>query len=446
MNAATALLLLQAVVSPIELQLPAHIADRPLADTPHSYAITMHRGQALIGVVQQKGIDAVIVLRDSWGAVVFEVDSPNGSHGPEPIALIAPADGRFALEVRPFGAATAGAYDLILEPLRKATARDRGLVDGLGLYLGAFRDRGTALRLQSEGEFARSHALYRSARRDARRSLALRKRWLGADALESVAAHQLLGLIDDETGEYRSGERHFERALSILEARLGADHPGTMNTRSDLGYLRSAAGHYRDAIALFDAVLAAGERTGVPEAALANTLTGLGETLLRSMDFERAVSVLRRAVRIRETTVGLDHPTAHGATSLLGLVLVRRGAAAEGEAICARLDAVLQAGHGSSGHRATPNACLAEAAMLRGDFGAAVSRATSFVGLREASYGPDGPPTAEALTLLGRAQAAAGQKREAKSTLRRAYTVQKRRLGDAHPSTVATARALQTIS
>ena len=82
---------------------------------------------------------------------MFEMDSPNGSNGPEPIAWIAPAEGRFVIEIRPFAASTSGGYDLNLEALRPATARDRGLVDGLGLYQSAFRDRATALRLQAEG-------------------------------------------------------------------------------------------------------------------------------------------------------------------------------------------------------------------------------------------------------------------------------------------------------
>ena len=441
---AAAVLILQAMEPASELKPPVQTA-RQLATTPHTYLIAMNRGQALIGSVEQKGIDVVIVLRDPGGAVVFEMDSPNGSNGPEPIAWIAPATGRFVMEIRPFAASTSGGYELNLEALRPATSRDRGLVDGLSLYQSAFRDRGTALRLQAEGQFAPSIKLYRSARGQALKSLALRNRWLGPGSMEAAGVHELLGLIDDEVGDYRSGEQQFQKALDILEARLGAGHPGTITTRSDLGYLRSAAGHYDEAEAIFESVIAHGEKTGVPAASIGNTLTGLGETLSRTTKLDRAETVLRRAVAIRESSAGVDHPSAHGAMALLGLVLVRRGAVAEGLALCTKVESLVKSSHGSAGHQATATTCLAEASLLRGDCSGAIEHAQSALRIREASYGPDGPPTAEALTLLGRAQAAGGHAREAKSTLSRAYAIQKRRLGAKHPSTLKTQAALDDV-
>jgi len=105
----------------------------------------------------------------------------------------------------------------------------------------------------------------------------------------------------------------------------------------------------------------------------------------------------------------------------------------------------LKGSHGSAGHRATTNACLAEASLLRGDCTGAIERARSVLGIREASYGPDGPPIAEALTLLGRAQAAGGHLGEARSTLDRAHAIQERRLGDRHPATLQTVRALGVL-
>ena len=119
---AAAVLILQAMEPASELKLPVHIT-RELATAPHLYAIDVDRRDALMGSVEQKGIDVVIALRDPSGAVVFEIDSPNGSNGPEPIAWIAPSAGRFVIEIRPFAASTSGGYELNLEALRPATAR-----------------------------------------------------------------------------------------------------------------------------------------------------------------------------------------------------------------------------------------------------------------------------------------------------------------------------------
>ena len=209
--------------------------------------------------------------------------------------------------------------------------------------------------------------------------------------------------------------------------------------------MRSAAGDYEGAAALFEAVIAYGEKTAVPAPVIGNTLMGLGETLSRTSKLDRAEAVLRRAVAIRQSTVGVDHPMTHGAMSLLGLVLVRRGAADEGAAMCTEVESRLKGSHGSAGHRATTNVCLAEAALGRGECTQAIERSQSVVRIREASYGPEGPLTAEALTLLGRAQAAGGHTQEAKSTLARAYDVQRRRLGLKHPATLETLRALNEL-
>lgn len=93
----------------------------------------------------------------------------------------------------------------------------------------------------------------------------------------------------------------------------------------------------------------------------------------------------------------------------------------------------------------TARQLAAQASLLRGDCIGAIERARSMLRIREASYGPDGPPTAEALTLLGRAQAAGGHAATAKPTLARAYGIQKRRLGTKHPSTLKTLRALEDV-
>jgi len=61
----------------------------------HSYNLTLPAGKFLTGVVEQNGIDVVVTLFDVAGKKVFEVDSPNGSQGPEPIAFIAEEDGNY---------------------------------------------------------------------------------------------------------------------------------------------------------------------------------------------------------------------------------------------------------------------------------------------------------------------------------------------------------------
>ena len=440
--------LLVAVQTPQEpprLDLPANLTGRTFSGEPHIYRLTLERDHALIGRVEQKGVDLIIRLRDARGAVVLEVDSPNGADGPEPIAWIAPGDGDYRLEIHPFEQAAAGAYDLVILAPRAATTRDRELAEALSSYLVAFRDRGEALRLQGLGQYGKSNELYSGAKAQAENALAMRTRQLGAESIELVPIHQLLGLIEDEIGEYRSGVRHFARALEILEAAYGPDHPSTITTRSDLGHLRLAAGDYAGAALIFESVLAYRDRAG-DEARAANALAALGDTLARDNKLQRAEAALRRAVRVRESTIGGDHPSTGNALVALGTILVRRGSVDEGEAICKRIDARLNGAAGQSYHRAAVNGCLAEAAMRRRDFEEAIRRAESMVRLLEAAYGPHGPPTAEAVALLGSVQTAAGNPASARAALERALRIQQQRLGNAHPSTVKTAQALSRLA
>ena len=442
---AVLVLSLQTAPQPARLDLPVHLVNRVFSGEPHTYRLTLHRGHSLIGRVEQKGVDLVVRVRDGRGAVVFEVDSPNGADGPEPVAWIAPADGDYHLEIHPFEAASDGAYDLVIERSRAATKRDRELVEALSSYLLAFRQRGEALGLQGQGEFARSNALYLSAKRGAEKALRMRSRQFGTGAVELAPIHQLLGLIDDEIGEYRSGVRHFAKALEILEAAYGQDHPGTITTRSDLGHLRLAAGDYAGAAAIFESVLAHRDRTG-DQARAANALVALGDTLARDQQLEPAEAALRRAVHIRTSTLGPDHPSTDNARVSLGTILARRGAVDEAETICRRVDGRLTGATGGSHHRAAVNGCLAETARHKRDFAEATERAESMVRILEAAYGPNGPPTAEGLALLGSVYLAAGHALKARESLDRAVRIQEQRLGAEHPSTVRTRQALAGLT
>ena len=95
--------------TPLELGKPV---ERELAgDAAHSYRITLAANQFLHVVVEQKGIDVVVALFAPDGKKVAEVDSPNGSQGPEPILVMAEVTGTYRLEVRSFDAkAGAGRY------------------------------------------------------------------------------------------------------------------------------------------------------------------------------------------------------------------------------------------------------------------------------------------------------------------------------------------------
>ena len=55
-------------------------------DASHSYFVRMEMGQYLQAVVEQKGIDVAVTVYAPDEKKCFEIDSPNGAQGSEPVS------------------------------------------------------------------------------------------------------------------------------------------------------------------------------------------------------------------------------------------------------------------------------------------------------------------------------------------------------------------------
>ncbi len=87
----------------------------------HTYRIELDTGQFLRAVVDQRGIDVVVAVIGPDGQKIIEVNSPNGSHGPEIVTLEAPVTGIYHLEIRAFDKQVApGRYEVKIEQLLTA--------------------------------------------------------------------------------------------------------------------------------------------------------------------------------------------------------------------------------------------------------------------------------------------------------------------------------------
>lgn len=91
----------------------------------HAYRCQAESGQVIDIIVDQKGIDVALVLIGPDGEKLTEIDSPNGSKGPEPIAWMAKTAGNYRLEVRsPAPDASPGRYEIKLE-IRAPNQKDK---------------------------------------------------------------------------------------------------------------------------------------------------------------------------------------------------------------------------------------------------------------------------------------------------------------------------------
>ena len=132
----------------------------------HLYQITLAAGQYLHVVVDQRGIDVVATLFGPDGQKLDEVDSPNGTQGLEPVYLVAEASGNYQLEVRPLERnAAAGRYEVKIEELREATAKDRTRIAARRAFSEGknLRSKGTAESLRKSFEkFEEALSLFRA--------------------------------------------------------------------------------------------------------------------------------------------------------------------------------------------------------------------------------------------------------------------------------------------
>jgi len=96
----------------------------------HTYEINLKVDQFINLVVDQRGIDVVVTLLGPDGKQIVEVDSPNGSRGPEPVWYVSAAAGTHKVVVRSLDKeALAGKYEIRIEKQRAATTEDRKRAD-----------------------------------------------------------------------------------------------------------------------------------------------------------------------------------------------------------------------------------------------------------------------------------------------------------------------------
>jgi len=111
----------------------------------HQYQVDVETGQFLHAIVDQRGIDVVVIVFAPNEQKVFEVDSPNGANGPEPVYLLGETPGPYRLEIRSLEpTALAGKYEIRVEALRAPEEKDLSLIQALRLSAdaGALRQKG----------------------------------------------------------------------------------------------------------------------------------------------------------------------------------------------------------------------------------------------------------------------------------------------------------------
>lgn len=268
-----------------------------------------------------------------------------------------------------------------------------------------------AIALKGQGDFVGADALYR-------RILAARR---GPDDPETAMTLNNLGANLLALNRTTEAEAALRRAADLRERFLGADHPLTAQTLTHLADALAAQGRTAAAEAMKRRALTALEAEGRPVAVAAG-LTGLAQLVLaREGGAEEAEALIRRALALRRTALGPDHPETLDAQTALGDVLLQSGRAAEARTLLAATVEASERRLGS-GHPGliAPLFLLALAEGEADDRAAAIRRLRQADALAAANLPPTHLARIGARANLGAALAADRRPDEALPLLRQA--------------------------
>src|SRR6266508_1045602 len=439
----------------------------------HAYRISLGADQFLKVVVEQQGIDIVAQVSGPDGKQILEFDSESRSQGREEVSLVAEAAGAFQLIVRPKqDGAPAGSYEIRIEELRVATDTDRALHD-------ARKQFEEALKLQRAGKydealslverafsfrlaFGDSIGLFQQAPQQSRdkasgggdekdvRALEAGKSIKGELAggrqhayRISLGANQFLKVVVEQQGIDIVAQVSGPDGKQILEF----DSESRSQGREEVSLVAEAAGAFQ--------LIVRPKQDGAPtgsyeirieelrvatdtDRALHDARKQFEEALKlqRAGKYDEALSLVERALEIRERLLGTEHrDVAAGIDSLAG-VYSDRGEYVKAAPLYLPALAIREKALGiDHPDTATVASNLGKLYHYQGKYGEAEPLYKRSLDIREKALGKDHPDTAEVLNNLAVLYSAQGKYVEAEPLHQRALDIREKALGKDHPST-----------
>ena len=204
----------------------------------HVYELMLAADHYIRLVVEQRGIDVVVRLFAPNGEKLIEVDSPNGTQGPEALSFIASAPGSYRLEVRALDKdAALGRYQIKVEESRIVAVEDKRRIAGETQAAAdqIFEQQTSESALTSAQVYEQALLLWQAV----------------GDLVKQVDVLNTLGNIyrenfyDGEQADVKS-ITHYERALPLAQA-TGYKY-GEARTLFNIAAFHSASGEFRRAL------------------------------------------------------------------------------------------------------------------------------------------------------------------------------------------------------
>jgi tetratricopeptide (TPR) repeat protein len=186
-------------------------------------------GEPLIIDLISKDFDAYLILVDPNNNKIAENDD-GGDENNARIVLTLPVTGTYTLIVNSAKAKESGSYVL---SWREATERDIALAE-------AERLNQQVIQLYQQGKYNEAIPL-------AEQALAIRKKVLGDNHLDTATSLNNLALLYESQGRYSEAEPLYKQALTISKQQLGDNHPLTASSLNNLAGLYYSQGRYSEA-------------------------------------------------------------------------------------------------------------------------------------------------------------------------------------------------------
>lgn len=294
----------------------------------HVYRIPLKQGQYLRVIAEQEGIDVVMSLYEpEKQQSTISMDSPNGSHGPESISIVAPSPGEYILEVRSeeWGAMP-GRYGVSSEGPREPTPTDLKRVAAEEAFLEGRRLRrlGTAeTRLQAIEKYKEALAQWRSLGDNYQAAISLLSIGSVYRSLPDLAqAREHYGqalavwqrdknlygqaLVLNEIGAAtrdldnpQNALPFYQEAYKIYEE--AGDQWGEAQQQNNMGFLYALQGRQREALEYYGRALSRWQAVRDRNME-ANALNNIGGALERLGDLSQALTNYQMAIRLWQDT------------------------------------------------------------------------------------------------------------------------------------------------
>lgn len=285
------------------------------------------------------------------------------------------------------------------------------------------------------------------AREACERALALFEEERGEDDIETLYCLDTLATILMEMGELEAADRLFERTLRLARKKLGNLDPLVAALLHDQARLMKIRGEWREAIILLEEALSIQEKApGNGGEAAARTLVALGDMNAILKKRRQAMYCFDRALKMRREIHGSIHPLTAEALSYLSFLYLDMG---RHQRALACSEQALEINGATLGelHRTTIKSLYNMAVLHErlDHLEASIGYYEEMLARSKAAHMRENIFCATAAHHLGELLASGGRKGEAQLLMEEALKTRRVHLGDDHPRTRESLKALVGI-